>query len=180
MDAFNLGDRLAVIQAGQLHQVGPIQEVFQHPNSRTVAEITGVRNVLEGKVDSASAEGLVIDWQGHTILAPPAPRAAGENVTFYVRPEDVKLLYPDRPLAPAVQHNLFTGRVLRAMPAGTWVTVCLGVASAPVSDAEVTLESHLPMRAYRALGLEVGATVAFSLRREGITLLPSERSEKTW
>lgn len=178
MDAFALGDRLAVIQAGQLQQVGPIQEVFQHPNSRNVAEITGVRNLLEGKVDSASAEGLVIDWQGHTILAPPAPRARGESITFYVRPEDVKLLYPDRPLAPAVQHNRFTGRVLRAMPAGTWVTVCLGVASAAASDAEVTLESHLPMRAYRALGLEVGAPVDFSLRRDGITLLPSERGGK--
>jgi len=174
MDAFALGDRLAVIQAGQLQQVGPIQEVFQHPNSRSVAQITGVRNLLEGKVNSATIEGLVIDWQGHTILAPPAPRTAGENVTFYVRPEDVKLLYPDRPLAPAVQHNRFTGRVLRVMPAGTWVTVCLGVAGAPASDAEVTLESHLPMRAYRALGLEVGATVDFSLRRDSIILLPSE------
>lgn len=178
MDAFALGDRLAVIQAGRLQQVGPIHEVFQHPNSRTVAEITGVRNLLEGKVRSASAEGLVIDWQGHTILAPPAPCAPGENVTFYIRPEDVKLLYPDRPLAPAVQHNRFAGRVLRVMPAGTWVTVRLRVGTSSSSDAEVALESHLPMRAYRALGLEVGATVAFSLRRDGITLLPSERERR--
>jgi molybdate transport system ATP-binding protein len=180
MDAFALGDRLAVIQAGQLQQVGPIQEVFQHPNSRTVAEITGVRNLLEGIVRSASAEGLVIDWRGHTILAPPAPRAPGENVTFYVRPEDVKLLYPDRPLAPAVQHNRLTGRVLRVMPAGAWVTVRLGVTALSSFDTEVTLESHLPMRAYRALGLEVGATVALSLRRDGITLLPSERGGMRW
>jgi molybdate transport system ATP-binding protein len=173
MDAFALGDRLAVIQAGQLQQVGPIQEVFQHPNSRTVAEITGVRNLLEGVVSSSSAEGLVIDWGGHTILAPPAPRARGEPVTFYVRPEDVKLLYPERPLAPAVQHNRFTGRVSNVMAAGTWVTVRLGMATSSSPDAKVTLESHLPMRAYRALGLEVGATVDFSLRRDGITLLPS-------
>ncbi len=145
-----------------------------------MAEITGVRNLLEGKVGSATAEGLAIDWQGHTILAPPAPRATGESVTFYVRPEDVKLLYPNRPLAPAVQHNRFTGHVLRVMPAGTWVTVHLGVATSTASDAEVALESHLPLRAYRALGLEVGATVAFSLRRDGITLLPSERGGKAW
>ncbi len=180
MDAFVLGDRLAVIQAGRLQQVGPIQEVFQHPNSRTVAEITGVRNLLEGNVRSASAEGLVIDWRGHTILAPPAPRTPGENVTFYVRPEDVKLLYPDRPLAPAVQHNRLTGQVLRVMPAGAWVTVRLGVTALSSSDTEVTLESHLPMRAYRDLGLEVGATVALSLRRDGITLLPSERGGMRW
>jgi len=177
IDAFVLGDRLAVIQAGRLQQVGPIQEVFHHPNSRSVAEITGVRNLLEGRVQSASAEGLVIYWQGHTILAPPAPRAPGENVTFYIRPEDVKLLYPDRPLAPAVQHNRFAGRVLRVIPAGTWVTVRLGLTSL-TSDAEVALESHLPMQAYRALGLEVGVPVAFSLRRDGIMLLPGERGQR--
>jgi molybdate transport system ATP-binding protein len=177
MDAFALGDRLAVIQSGRLQQVGPIQEVFFHPNSRTVAQITGVRNLLEGKVQSASAEGLVINWRGHTILAPPSPRLPGEHVTFYIRPEDVKLLYPDRPLTSTVQHNRFVGRVLRAIPAGTWVTVRLGVESASPPKDEVGLESRLPMRAYRTLGLEVGATVAFSLRRDCIMLLPRDPGE---
>jgi molybdate transport system ATP-binding protein len=177
LDAFALGDRLAVIQAGHLQQVGPIQEVFQHPNSRTVAEITGVRNLLEGTVHSVGAEGLVIVWQGHTILAPPAPRAPGEQVTCYIRPEDVKLLYPDRPLASTVQHNRVVGRVLRAIPGGTWVTVRLAVETKHSSWASgnVTLESRLPERAYRALQLEVGATVAFSLLRDGIKILPDER-----
>jgi molybdate transport system ATP-binding protein len=178
MDAFALGDRLAVIQAGRLQQVGPIQEVFHHPTNRTVAEITGVRNLLEGKVESASTEGLLITWQGRTILAPPSPRSPGEQVTFYIRPEDVKLLYPDRPLASTVQHNRFVGRVLRTTPAGTWVTVHLGVETKlSQSDSQTGLESRLPMRAYRDLGLEVGATVAFSLRHEGIMLLPQDRGE---
>ena len=174
MDAFALGDRLAVIETGRLQQVGPIQEVFHHPNNRTVAEITGVRNLLEGKAQSVSAEGLVIAWQGHTILAPPAPRLPGEHITFYIRPEDVKLLYPNRPLAPTVRHNRFVGRVIRVIPAGTWVTVCLAVETkhSPPDGEEVTLESHLPMRAYRALGLDVDAPVTFSLLRDGINILP--------
>ena len=173
MDAFALGDRLAVIQAGRLQQVGPIQEVFYHPNSRTVAEITGVRNLLEGMVQSASAEGLAISWRGYTILALPAPRAPGEPVTLYVRPEDVKLLYPDRPLASAVQHNRFLGRVLRVVPAGLWMTVWLAIEA---GDEEAVLESRVPVRAYADLGLEVGHSVAFSLRREGIMLLPAPAS----
>ena len=166
-DAFALGDRLAVIQAGRLEQVGPIHDVFQHPRSRTVAEITGVRNLLEGSVQSAGPEGLAIAWEGRIILAPPAPRAPGECVAFYIRPEDVKLLYPDRPLAPSVRHNRLEGRVLSVAPAGESVTVRLAV-----EGGTVALESRLPLRAYRALGLEVGAPVAFSLRREGIMLLP--------
>ena len=39
-------------------------------------------------------------------------------------------------------------------------------------EGDAALESRLPLRAYRALGLEVGAPVALSLRREGIMLLP--------
>jgi molybdate transport system ATP-binding protein len=176
MDAFALGDRLAVIQAGRLQQVGPIQEVFSHPNSPTVAEITGVRNLLEGTVRSAGTDGLVIEWRGRTILAPPAPRTPGEHITFYVRPEDVKLLYPDRPLASAVQHNRFLGRVVRTIPAGDWVTVRLSVGTQQEArDDQVTLESRLPMRAYHALGLKPGISVAFSLRRDGIMLLPRDR-----
>jgi molybdate transport system ATP-binding protein len=176
MDAFALGDRLAVIQAGSLQQMGPIQEVFSHPNSRTVAEITGVRNLLEGTVQAAGVDGLVIDWGGHTILAPPAPRTPGEHVTFYIRPEDVKLLYPDRPLASAVQHNRFVGRVMRIIPAGAWVMVHLSVEALPAGiNKWAHVESRLPIRVYHALGLEPGAPVAFSLRRDGIVLLPRDR-----
>jgi hypothetical protein len=88
----------------------------------------------------------------------------------------VKLLYPDRPLASTLQHNRFLGRVLRAMPAGTSVTVRLAVETEQaLGGEEVGLESRLPIRAYRALGLEVGASVDFSLRREGIMLLPYDR-----
>jgi molybdate transport system ATP-binding protein len=176
LDAFALGDRLAVIQSGCVQQVGPIQDVFSHPSNRSVAEITGVRNLLEGTVESVSTEGLVIGWCGHSILAPPASRLVGEQIAFYIRPEDVKLLYPDRPIASAVQHNRFLGRVVRATPAGTWVTVRLGISSQrPTEDDNASLESRLPMRAYHDLELEVGASVAFSLRRDGVMLLPRER-----
>jgi molybdate transport system ATP-binding protein len=178
MDAFALGDRLAVIQAGQLEQVGPLHEVFFHPSNRTVAEITGVRNLLEGTVHSASAEGLIIDWRGSILQAPPAPRAPGERVTFYIRPEDVKLLYPDRPVASAVQHNRFVGRVLRSIPAGAWVTLRLALSPEAGDSGEAVIESRLPVRAFQSLGLEVGDTVAFSMRRDGIRLLPRERDPR--
>jgi molybdate transport system ATP-binding protein len=177
MDAFALGDQLAVIQAGNLQQVGPIQEVFARPNSRTVAEITGVRNLLEGTVTSVSADGLAIAWNGHTILAPPASRVPGERVTFYIRPEDVKLLYPDRPLASSVQLNRFVGRVLRTIPGGAWMTVHLALetGNSSLEREKITLESRLPIRAYRALGLDIGVTVALSLLRDGIMILPRDR-----
>ena len=167
MDAFAIGDSLAVMQSGRLEQIGPIREVFHRPNSRSVAEILGVRNLLEGVVQSANAKGLVIDWEGHPILAPPLARAPGERITFYIRPEDVKILYPDRPLASTVQHNCFSGQVRQALAAGSAVTVRLGLENTPIE-----LESRLPVRVYHSLGLEVGKSLTFSMRRDCIMLLP--------
>jgi hypothetical protein len=128
------------------------------------------------RLSNYSASTFYVE-SGWNVIHRKVGQGDGKMLSSYVRPEDVKLLYPDRPLAPAVQHNRFTGRVLRVTPAGTWVTVRLGLATSSPSDVEVALESHLPMRAYRALGLEVGAPVTFSLRIGGITLLPqvSER-----
>ncbi len=167
MDAFALGDRLAVMQTGRLEQVGPIREVFHRPNSRSVAKIIGVRNLLDGVVQSVSAEGLIIDCEGYTIVAPPTSHTPGERVAFYIRPEDVKILYPDRPLASTVQYNRFTGHVLQTVPGGASVTVRLGM-----EGKRVELESRLPTRVYQSLGLEVGSTLDFSLRRDCIMLLP--------
>jgi molybdate transport system ATP-binding protein len=170
MDAFAIGDCLAVMQAGRLEQVGPIRQVFYRPNSRTVAEIIGVRNLLEGVVQSTSSEGLVINWEGYPLLASRTSHSPGEQITFYIRPEDVKILYPNRPLASTVQHNRFTGRVLYTISGGASVTVRLGV-----EDKPIELESRLPLRVYQSLELEVGSTLTFSLRHDCIMLLPRNR-----
>ncbi|MBO2528279.1 MAG: hypothetical protein CW348_00205 [Thermobifida sp.] len=45
-DAFALGDRIAVLRAGRLEQVGPIEDVVRRPATRGVAEIMGIRNLL--------------------------------------------------------------------------------------------------------------------------------------
>ena len=58
MDAFVLGDRLAVIQAGRLQQVGPIQEVFQHPNSLPWLRSLGCATCWKGMYDRPVPRGL--------------------------------------------------------------------------------------------------------------------------
>ena len=110
-DAFLMGDKLAVFQEGRLHQLGPIKEVFSHPNSRSVAEITGVKNIWEGTVIESSVTGLNLQWGEHIIELPPANYALGQSVIFYIRPEDVKVIRPDKPLNEAIRHNMIEGTV---------------------------------------------------------------------
>ncbi len=52
-EAFDLGDRVAVLNAGRLEQVGTPEELYQRPASLFVATFVGRANVLRGQVAAA-------------------------------------------------------------------------------------------------------------------------------
>src|SRR2546427_127664 len=49
-EAFDLGDRVAVLQAGRLEQLDTADELYEHPASLFVAMFVGRANVLRGKM----------------------------------------------------------------------------------------------------------------------------------
>lgn len=49
-EASFLADRMGVMKAGRLLQVGAPQEIYQNPNSRDVALFLGAKNVIEGEL----------------------------------------------------------------------------------------------------------------------------------
>ncbi len=164
-DAFAVGQRLAVMRDGRVEQVGPLAEVFRHPANQHVAEIMGIPNLLRAQVVAAQPDSLVLDWDGLQLMAPPQALAAGSSVMAYVRPEDVKVLYPDRPLVDAVRFNLVTGRIvgISLHPGGRTLTLML----ANRHLIEVRHASHT----YAALDLKVGDEVQLSLRREALVVV---------
>lgn len=88
-----LADRIAVMDRGQVMQVGPPSEVYEHPASRFVANFLGTVSQFEARVVSA-ASGLarveVPDFGTSVEVADPGARP-GETVTLAIRPEKVAL-----------------------------------------------------------------------------------------
>jgi molybdate transport system ATP-binding protein len=165
-DAFAAGDRLAVMRHGRVEQTGAVHDVFRQPATPAVAEVLGIRNIMEATVVSSDEEALRLDWAGLVLDAPPdSTLAAGMNVSAYVRPDDVKFVYADRPLNESIARNVATGTVTAAREsAGSrllWVALGNGR----------EIEVRFPRLSYSALPLEVGAAVQVALRREGITVL---------
>jgi ABC-type sugar transport system ATPase subunit len=81
VEALTLGDRLAVLRDGRLHQVGTPDEVFERPADRFVAGFVGTpaMNFLPARLDDGS-------------LVLPAPAdARGRPVEVGIRPERVRL-----------------------------------------------------------------------------------------
>ena len=92
VEAMTMGDRVAVMRKGELQQVAPPQELYDHPANIFVAGFIGspAMNMLEAQVERG-ADGVVIVL-GDTRLALDDPRLApyvGKSVVVGIRPEDL-------------------------------------------------------------------------------------------
>src|SRR4051812_18097002 len=60
-EAMTVADRIGVMDKGQLIQVAPPCEIYEHPNSRWVADFIGDVNLLEGRVVGTDAVSTTIE-----------------------------------------------------------------------------------------------------------------------
>ena len=91
-EALSISDRVAVMSQGRIEQVGTPAEIYGSPLTPFVANFVGTINRLEATVVSA-ADGTV--RCGTALMSAGAAvggRAAGDVVTLYVRPEDLRLV----------------------------------------------------------------------------------------
>ncbi len=122
-EAFDVGDRVAVLNAGRLEQVARPEELYREPASRFVATFIGrastVRGVFEksdgdeGWVtidrlpETGTAGGAIASWSGvaHGELL------RGQTVDLVVKPETLRLASPEQPGAVRGQmvERRFTG-----------------------------------------------------------------------
>jgi iron(III) transport system ATP-binding protein len=98
-EALSISDRMAVMQAGRVAQVGTPAEIYERPASIFVADFVGKANFLECTV-TASHEGLVeIQMPAGERLraraaAERASLVAGTPAVLFLRPERVALQDP--------------------------------------------------------------------------------------
>jgi putrescine transport system ATP-binding protein len=108
-EAMTVADRIGVMNAGKLVQVGPPAEVYEQPASRWVADFIGNVNLIEGKVISSGLGHAVIESAaGRMMVAYVGPAGTGAMVWVALRPEKLQIA-TQRP--PASDENSFSGRV---------------------------------------------------------------------
>lgn len=96
-EALALSDRIAVMHAGQVEQIGPPTEIYENPASLFVAQFIGQANFLTGQVVTVAAETatptVTVAVNGILVqaIAPRAVPVEGETVTLMIRPERIRL-----------------------------------------------------------------------------------------
>jgi multiple sugar transport system ATP-binding protein len=90
VEAMTMADKIVVLQAGVIEQVGAPLELYNHPRNRFVAGFIGSpkMNFLEAKVESADGAGAKLRAGGSEIVV-NRQVGAGDAVTFGVRPEHI-------------------------------------------------------------------------------------------
>jgi spermidine/putrescine transport system ATP-binding protein len=93
-EALTLSDRIAVMNAGRVEQLGTPAEVFERPRTDFVARFMGASNFFTAAVEGL-AEGtlslVMPDGDRFLVRVPAGFRAAGDRVRFVVRPEKLDL-----------------------------------------------------------------------------------------
>jgi iron(III) transport system ATP-binding protein len=116
-EAMAMSDRVAVLNAGELHQVGSPREVYNRPATSFVARFIGRSNVLACTVLGVDGGSVSISLADGTVLRTPrvegaisASVSAGDQAAVSLRPESIILtVNPGRDTA-----GQLTGRVRTA------------------------------------------------------------------
>ncbi len=93
-EALAMSDRIAVMNAGRIEQIGAAREVYDHPRSRFVAQFVGACNLLEGKVCEAGPAGVIVETAVGALSASKVEAGrftSGDQVVLGIRPEKVRL-----------------------------------------------------------------------------------------
>ena len=148
-EAMTMADRIVVMDAGRIVQVGTPEEVYDRPSSPFVATFMGAENTLDLDVRPAG--------DGVEIAAPEALRAvAGEagtptgKVTAYFRDDAASLVAPDAAFSDSI---VLPGRIeQRSYPGGEYrYAVATGrrhltVTDRRYHDVDAAVGLRLPLR----------------------------------
>ena len=92
-EALALSDRIAVMNGGQIEQLGTPEELYDRPRTRFVADFIGTTNLLSGTVASVTADGAILDLDaGGRCVVGADGLAPGAAVEIAVRPEALELI----------------------------------------------------------------------------------------
>lgn len=112
-EALSLSDRICVMRAGQIVQVGTPRQLYDRPQTRYVADFVGTSNIFEGRVCAIDGDsGLITLADGQTVKAVSTGLVAeGENGCICVRPEQLRMgrTQTDGALEVIVLNRIFLG-----------------------------------------------------------------------
>jgi spermidine/putrescine transport system ATP-binding protein len=163
-EALTMSDRLAVMNGGQIEQIGAPRDVYEDPQTLFVADFLGVSNLMEASGKGERNGGCAVDLENFAFEAHGGGIVTG-SAKVVIRPERVELEPHGSPAGP----NRMPGMVERVVYVGSGIQVMVRAATGEMLQAliqntgeQITYDQgtpvqvHLPSEALRVLPAEQG------------------------
>jgi molybdopterin-binding protein len=148
-EAFLLGSKMAIMNHGEIVQIGEPHEVFTRPNSKFAAEFLGVMNLFRGEsmIDNGVAH---VDIDGLKVTS--TANTEGQ-VYASIRPEDILVSLKS---IESSARNSFQGEIKDVSDAGIIVRITV--------DVGVTFVAAITRRSFLDMGLRQGMKVFLTFK----------------
>ena len=160
-EALEVADRVVLMNAGRIEQVGTPEAVWANPANPFVYGFLGDVNLFHGRVD-----GGTVSVEGFELASPEHGSARDAAAFAYVRPDelDVERWSPG--------DSGIVVRLARATLTGSIARLELDRAEADGVTASAPIEAHLSADRFRALALRAGDALVVKPRRARVFLAP--------
>jgi spermidine/putrescine transport system ATP-binding protein len=113
-EALTMSDRIAVMSAGRVQQIGTARDIYEAPLNRFVADFIGETNLLQVEVEAISeGRATVLLPGGHRITCPSATTTTGQH-HLSIRPERLTIS-ADADLTATVERVVYLGTDLQVI-----------------------------------------------------------------
>jgi iron(III) transport system ATP-binding protein len=162
-EAMALADVLAVMQDGEIRQIGSPLEIYRSPRSLYVARFVGEANTVEAIVAYADRENVVAETAlGRLVVAANGGRPqVGAKGHVVVRPEDISIVSGEG--AAVAGSNRIPGRIISSVLLGPHVELIIEFAGTKLRVWASSARAHeFAVGAITGLELPVGRLVWIS------------------
>ncbi|MDH3797097.1 MAG: ABC transporter ATP-binding protein [Desulfobacterales bacterium] len=128
-EAMVISDRIAVMESGNVVQIGTAQEIYKKPANRFVADFIGTMNFMPGEIVEAlpdkDAAHVRTEFSDKMVCMTPDSSAitAGAEVYASIRPEDVEVFTEP----PQATENVFKGKIVHKAYLGNFLFFFISV-----------------------------------------------------
>ncbi|MFG1420767.1 ABC transporter ATP-binding protein [Roseixanthobacter liquoris] len=157
-EAMVMSDRIGVMRAGRLVQVGTPEQIYNHPVDRFVSEFVGEVNVIEVKKETDGAPWRGVDVPGAFHVRPPEEDAQADHAFVVIRPEYLRFLG-----AGDSAQNSLKGTVYNEYSLGSRIQYQVRVGE-KVMLVELSRSKALPIAADRSVTVGWDAADAITVR----------------
>jgi len=160
-EALSLSDRIAVMTAGRIRQLGTPDEIYRQPSDRFVASFVGDVNVLRARLERINGTVAVVALGEARVDVPSQPLAgasAGSSIDLFLRPEQLSVVEH----GPAAIHGVIAAQIYQGGHVDLYVDVAeaeSGRVLLRVSGEQAT--AHWPAGTRIGIGLVAHSAIAF-------------------